>query len=230
MRIPRIILVGERDPAKQAHQGIEASLALYRRDVDPSLDFAWVSTATITPDSLPAVFREATGIWCTPGSPYESTAGALLAIRLARTEKRAFLGTCGGFQHALMEFAGNALHRPADHAELTPTAQEPLIAKLTCSLAGARGKVVVTAPDLLAGIQNEPASIEEFNCNYGLNGDLAGIFQNTDLAFVAHDESGQPRIFRLRHHPFFVGTLFQPERRALTDKLHPIVRAFLRAA
>ena len=105
MRMPKIILVGERDLAKKAHQGIEASLALYRRDVDPGLDYEWISTASITAASLRAVLNDATGIWCTPGSPYESTYGALLAIEYARTEKKAFLGTCGGFQHALMEYA-----------------------------------------------------------------------------------------------------------------------------
>jgi CTP synthase (UTP-ammonia lyase) len=31
-------------------------------------------------------------------------------------------------------------------------------------------------------------------------------------------------------HPFFVATLFQPERAALTGKTPPVVRAFITAA
>jgi CTP synthase (UTP-ammonia lyase) len=31
-------------------------------------------------------------------------------------------------------------------------------------------------------------------------------------------------------HPFFVGTLFQPERAALRGETPPLVRAFVRAA
>ncbi len=230
MNDPKIALVGERDLAKKAHQGIEASIALYRRTVNPRLDYDWIDTASITTESIQTLFRDKTGIWCTPGSPYTSTDGALLAINHARTEGLAFLGTCGGFQHALMEFARNVLLRDAQHEELTPTAKEPLITKLSCSLIGAQGKVIATSPTLFAGILGAEESLEEFNCNYGMNDRLAGIFEKSDLKFVAHDELGQVRAFRLNRHPFFVGTLFQPERRALTGTLHPVVETIFKAA
>jgi CTP synthase (UTP-ammonia lyase) len=63
-----------------------------------------------------------------------------------------------------------------------------------------------------------------------MNSDLTDIFHGSDLEFVAHDELGQIRAFRLRRHPFFVGTLFQPERKALAGLIHPVVHAFLKAA
>ena len=50
------------------------------------------------------------------------------------------------------------------------------------------------------------------------------------ILIVAHDEAGQVRAFRLKSQPFFIGTLFQPERRALAGSLHPIVRTFFLAA
>jgi CTP synthase (UTP-ammonia lyase) len=63
-----------------------------------------------------------------------------------------------------------------------------------------------------------------------MNSELAGIFRGSDLEFIAHDESGQIRAFRLSRHPFFVGTLFQPERKALAGLIHPVVNAFLKIA
>jgi CTP synthase (UTP-ammonia lyase) len=230
MKSPRIVLLGERDLSKKAHQGIEASLTLYRREVDPGLNFDWVGTASITPDSIQETLRDASGIWSTSGSLYESRPGAFLAIQHARREKKAFLGTCSGFQHALMEFTQNVLLRVAEHQEATPTASDPLISKLSCSLAGAKGKVIATSQELFSSILGAEESIEEFNCNYGINHGLKGIFAGSDLVFVAHDELGQVRAFRLRRHPFFVGTLFQPERRALVGSLHPVIHAFLKAA
>lgn len=230
MKPTKITLIGERDLGKKAHQGIEASIALYRVEGDPDLKFEWVPTATITAESVEKALGDATGIWCVPGSPYESTAGALLAIQQARTQGIPFLGTCGGFQHALMEFAQNVLHRSANHEELDPDAKDPLIVMLTCSLAGVTAKVVATNKEMFASILGAGESMEEFNCNYGINTDLAGTFDGTDLEFVAHDEAGQVRAFRLRNHPFFIGTLFQPERRALTGSLHPIVRRLFDAA
>ena len=62
----------------------------------------WV--ATPEPERDPALLAGYDAIWCVPGSPYASMAGALAAIRFAREQGVPFLGTCGGFQHAL--------HRP----------------------------------------------------------------------------------------------------------------------
>ena len=226
----RIVIIGERDPDIRAHQGIEASLACFQRETDPALAYTWIGTAAISADSAGGLIGDATGVWCAPGSPYASTAGALRAIREARCTGKAFLGTCGGFQHALMEYAQNVLGRAAVHQELEPAAREPLIMKLSCSLVSAKGRVLVTVPELFAGLLGGPESTEEFHCNYGFNGNLTGIFQGSEMVFVAHDEAGQVRAFRLARHPFFVGTLFQPERRALSGSLHPLVRAFLHAA
>ena len=152
------------------------------------------------------------------------------AIRDARERRKAFLGTCGGFQHALMEFARNVLGRGAEHQEMNPSATEPLIAKLACSLTGARERVIASPHHGFADILGSAESIEEFNCNYGLNAAHWEIFAGSDLVFVAHDAAGQVRAFQLAGHPFFVGTLFQPERRALGGGLHPVVRAFLGSA
>ena len=167
-----------------------------------------MGTSAITADSVAEIFRDATGIWCAPGSPYENTFGALAAIKHARTTGKAFLGTCGGFQHALMEFAQNVLLRLADHAELTPAAANPLIVKLSCSLVGTQGRVIVPEPGRFADILGVGESVEEFNCNYGVNDRLVEIFQGSALRFVAHDEAGKVRAFRLEGHPFFAGTLF----------------------
>lgn len=227
-RTRRIAIIGERNLAHRAHAGIEASLELFRRDFDPGLVYDWISTALVTPDSVDEILGKATGVWCAPASPYTSTTGALLAIQYAREHMKAFLGTCGGFQHALMEYAQNVLGRDAMHQEMQPSASQPLIAKLSCSLAGAKAKVIATQG--FSEILGFAESTEEFNCNYGLNPDLEVIFKGTDLSFVARDEAGQVRAFRLARHPFFVGTLFQPERRALGEGLHPVVRTFLQSA
>lgn len=227
---PEIILVGERDPAKRAHAGIEASLALFQRDIDSTLTFRWVPTATLSAATVANVLSSASGVWCVSGSPYESTEGALHAIRFAREQRRAFLGTCGGFQHALMEFSQNVLGRDAAHAEMDAAALDPLIVQLTCSLSGARAKIIAPPDSWYARILGAAESMEEFNCNYGLAPAFVPIFADSDLEFVAHDEAGQVRAFRLNKHPFFAGTLFQPERRAFTGSLHPLVRTFFENA
>ena len=226
----RIAIVGDRNLAHRAHEGIERSLDRYREEEAPGLRYEWIGTADIAPASVENLLRAATGIWCAPASPYASTEGALLAIRHARVHDVAFLGTCGGFQHALMEYVTNVLGRPAEHQEANPDARAPLISKLSCSLAGASGRITATPGSGFAELLGGATTDVEYNCNYGLNPGLVDLFAGSPLRFVAHDETGQIRAFRLDHQPFYVGTLFQPERRIFAGTLHPLVRAFGRAA
>jgi CTP synthase (UTP-ammonia lyase) len=49
------------------------------------------------------------------------------------------------------------------------------------------------------------------------------------LQITARDEDDEVRAIELDGHPFFVATLFQPERAALRGRLPPLVGAFVRA-
>lgn len=223
-----IALIGERDIGKRAHAGIEASLELFRRESGILLPSCWIPTKSLWSENVDRVLSGVSAVWCTPGSPYENTAGALSAIRWARTQQVPFLGTCGGFQHALMEYCSAVLGRPAFHQEVDVDAAEPLIIKLACSLVEVRAQVIAPPGGWYAGVVGAAETTEEFHCNYGLAAALEPAFTGSDLEFVARDETGQVRAFRLATHPFFAGTLFQPERRALQGDLHPLVREFLR--
>lgn len=46
---------------------------------------------------------------------------------------------------------------------------------------------------------------------------------------AARDAAGEVRAVELDGHPFFVGTLFQPERSALRGQVHPLLTAFVAA-
>jgi CTP synthase (UTP-ammonia lyase) len=54
--------------------------------------------------------------------------------------------------------------------------------------------------------------------------------EKAGLCFSGFDEAGEVRALELPSHPFFLGTLFQPERSALQNQPHPIVQAFVQAA
>ena len=46
------------------------------------------------------------------------------------------------------------------------------------------------------------------------------------MIFGAHDDDGAPRSLELPDHPFFLGTLFQPELAGDGTRAHPVIRAF----
>jgi CTP synthase (UTP-ammonia lyase) len=220
----RLALVGDFSPAVTAHRAINESLRLAESTF--SVEANWLHTSTIVP-SQPLDSFDA--IWCVPNSPYANTEGALWAIEWARTRRVPFLGTCGGFQHALMEFVRNVLNREASHAELDPDASNPVISRLACALVEKSESIHSTGGGRFAQWYGATQT-EGFCCSFGLNPTYEKLLEASDLEIVARGESGAVRAVELRKHPFFVGTLFQPERRAFKGELHPLIVAFLSAA
>jgi CTP synthase (UTP-ammonia lyase) len=225
MRPRRIALVGDFSDQILAHRAINACLVLFNQGRPTPLEPLWVSTLKIIPGEI-GILADAQGIWCVPGSPYRNAEGALWAIQYARTRSIPFLGTCGGYQHALIEFARNELQlKSAEHAEENPSAPLPLIHRMRCGLVEKSQTVVVTEKDFI-GLYGAQSQTEGFHCSYGLNPQYEQIFDGTPMRIVARAENGEARAFWLKDHPFFIGTAFQPERRALDDSLHPLVAAF----
>ena len=179
---------------------------------------------------MPARLEGFDGIWCVPGSPYANTNGVLAAIRVARERAVPFLGTCGGFQHALLEYAGAVWGVPAPaHAELDPSAADPVIAPLTCGLVEQSGTIRFEPGSRLLAIYGSDEAVEGYHCNYGLNPACAGRFATGPLRVAARDLAGDVRAVELDGHPFFVATLYQPERSGLDGRRHPLIAAFVDA-
>ncbi len=81
----------------------------------------------------------------------------------------------------------------------------------------------------IATAYGRASSHEGYHCSYGLNPEFAHALTAGPLRATAHDETGEVRAVELEGHPFFVATLFQPERAALAGELPPLVAAFVRA-
>jgi CTP synthase (UTP-ammonia lyase) len=224
----RIALIGDYNANVIAHQAIPQALRLSGEAVGRAVDGVWIHTASLVNPQVQ--LERFDGVWCVPASPYANTDGALEAIRFARESGRPFLGTCGGFQHALIEYARNVcgLH-DAEHAENNPAAAFQLIAPLSCALVEVTGEMFLDDGGLMRKAYGEPRITEGFHCSYGLNRDHSAAVLREDLRPTAHDAEGEVRAVELAGHPFFVATLFQPERRALRGELPPLVAAFVAA-
>jgi CTP synthase (UTP-ammonia lyase) len=151
---------------------------------------------------------------------------------MARETSRPFLGTCGGFQHAILEYARNVLgYGHAENAETAPDADMPIIARLSCSLMEKTRDIFLRDGSRLRAIYGAGRAEEQYHCNYGLNPKYAELFTGaTPLRVAATDAAGEVRAIELEGHCFFIATLFQPERSGLRGIEHPIITAFLSAA
>lgn len=140
-----------------------------------------------------------------------------------------FRASCGGFQHMLLEFARDVCGLAGlRHAETDPDAVELLLVPLTCSPTGHEGAIRVAAGTLAERILGAGRTVERYHCAYGANPEYVATLQAHGPAFSGHDDAGDVRIAELPDHPFFLGTLFQPEL-ADEPRPHPIIRAFAEA-
>src|SRR5271155_2187758 len=120
----------------------------------------------------------------------------LLPLRLPPHHLEAFmqlaLGTCGGFQHLVLEFARNVMGiQDASHAETDPYASCLFITPLGCSLAGKTMEVTLKSGSRAATACQSTHTSEQYYCNFGLNPEYHRQLEEHGLAITGVDENGE---------------------------------------
>jgi CTP synthase (UTP-ammonia lyase) len=183
-----VALIGDHDPDVTAHRAIPRAIELASAAVGAPVVAQWIPTDEIADTARLEAFD---GLWCVPASPYRSMDGALRAIRFAREQRRPFLGTCGGFQHAVLEYARNVLGwSDAGHAETDPDAARVVVAPLECSLVEVSGDVHLLPDTHLARAYGAPSAREGYHCRYGMNPAFRDELAHGPLRIAATDELG----------------------------------------
>ncbi|MFC4628713.1 hypothetical protein ACFO6V_10740 [Promicromonospora alba] len=224
MNPTRIALIGDRSTAVRAHERIPEIAGRY-----DDVDLHWLSTTDLAPAEAAAF----DGVWVVPGSPYADEDRVIETIRTARTGGTPLLGTCGGYQHMVLEFARNVVGSRVRHAEnpVAGAAAAPgstaLITELACSLKGRSGQVDVVPGSRAAAALGE-RSFERFHCSFGLTAADAEPLVAAGLLVSGTSPEGEPRVVELPGDAFWLGTAFQPE---LADaQPHAVIEAFVAAA
>lgn len=224
--IKSIALLGEYTPTFPPHIFTNVAIKHAQNLLDVELTADWVSTEDIDPK----LFEHYSGIWVAPGSPYKSMEKTLWAIRYARENKIPCFGTCGGFQHMVIEYARNVLgFKDAQHAEYDPYASNLFISQLACSLAGREMQLNFVPGSKVAVIYGGLSAKEHYYCNFGVNPDCIDALKQGPLSISGSDAEGEIRVIEHPDHPFFIGTLFVPQSRPISLRPHPLVTAFLGA-
>src|SRR5437868_5307553 len=185
----RIGVIGDFNPNNSTHLATNSAIAHAGKALGKSFEVVWL------PTDQSHNFDEFHGLFCSPGSPYKSLEGALDGIRHSRENNIPFIGTCGGFQHAAIEYARNVLgFADAAHAESDPYASCLFITRLSCSLAGKTMDVAIKAGSKAAAACQATRSTEAFYCNFGLNPEHQQQLEDGGLEVTGTDESNEARI------------------------------------
>ena len=222
-----IAILGEYRATFAPHAATTAAIAHARARLGVAVDAAWVSTAAVDE----RLFERVDALWVAPGSPYKDLGLTLWAIRAARERGVPCFGTCGGFQHMVLEYTRSVLgFRDAQHAEYDPYASRLFVTPLACSLAGREMRLTFTPGSRVANIYTATAASEQYYCDFGVNPECVPLLAGGPLRITGSDAEGEVRVIELPGHPFFLGTLFVPQMRSTPERPHPLVLAFVRAA
>lgn len=150
-------VIGDFQAENETHTSIASSL----EHTGTRTTVRWIETADVAAMDLSGF----DAIWCAPGSPYRSIEGAIAAIRFAREHNVPFLGTCAGFQHAILEFGRNVLRIGDAASEEYENAGAPLfISRLSCSLVGKEMTVQVARGSRAYAAYCSDRAVEKYYC------------------------------------------------------------------
>src|ERR1700709_642337 len=130
----KLAIIGDFNPENKTHIATDEAIGHAKKYLNIDIKAEWVATETVI-ENFASVTENYRGFLISPGSPYKSMVDVLEIIKYTRTNSIPTLGTCGGFQHMVIEFARNVLNiQDAEHAETNPYASNLVINPLSCSL------------------------------------------------------------------------------------------------
>lgn len=237
----RIGILGDFNADFRSHRAIDDSLQHAAQKLNMTVESEWLPTSSLAKPDAEKKLETFDGFWASPGSPYKSFDGMLKGIEFARRRDWPFLGTCGGFQYAFIEFARNVLNiKDADTAENNSGSKNVIIYPVSCAVPDRKGDAPKLS-GLVPGIKLRPGSYlqsfynkdtvtEEFFCNFEVNPDFEWTTMEAGFPVVARGPQGEIRAIESPTHRFYVATLFQPQLTSTEKNPHPLILAFAQAA
>jgi len=211
----RIGIIGDYD-GRPSHLATEEALKAGAKTLNLEIDYKWLSTEMFDSDVQELQY-------------YKRMNGALNAIKYGRENNWPFIGTCGGFQHAVIEFGRNVLDiNDLNDTNFNPYNPNDYITALSCSLVGQTRRITVCSDSRLFNIYGNTEIVEKYNCSFGLNKEFQNLLNENGFKIVGIDENDEARIMIIESNIFFVATLFQPQLSSTYENPHPLIVEYLR--
>ena len=228
--IVKIGIIGDYNEHFIPHKATNDALDHASKYLGIKIEIQWLPTALLE-QNVEKDLKQFNALWCAPGSPYQSLKGALKAIQFAREYNWPFIGTCGGCQHVVIEYARNVLgFQDAEHAEYNPYGSSLFISALPCSLVGKTMRINLKPNSIAYSLYQSTVIQEQYYCNFGINPAYQALIHEGGLFISGVEGEREARILELPNHNFFIATLFVPQLTSSPDNPHPLIVAYLEHA
>jgi CTP synthase (UTP-ammonia lyase) len=224
---PKIAIIGEYFNNFEPHVSLNKSLDYLSEEYN--FEYEWIDTKLVEREK-DGLLKNYAGIWSAPGSPFKSFEGALYAITFARLTDIPHIGTCAGFQHAVIELARNVLGiANAHHEEYNTQSSRLFVSKLVCSLAGKTMDVYLKSGTIAHELYDLDETKENYYCNFGINPAFKQYLAHPEITVSGVDQDDEIRIIEIPSNKFFLITLFVPQTKSVPGSPHPLIKGFVDA-
>ena len=237
----KICIVGKYTKVVDAYLSIEESLrhAATFNQVKAKIEF--IDAEDIEEFGVEKFLKGAKGIIVPHGWGSRGLNGMIQAIRYARESKIPYLGLGLGMQVATIEFARNVLNlQDANTTEIDPNTENPVIDVMAepKSLVMKGGTMRLGAYNCVLDPNSKSAKfygkeliLERHRHRYEFNLKYYEKFEKAGMILAGmNPESKLIELIELQNHPFFIATIFEPDKISRPNKPHPLFLGFVNAA
>lgn len=202
------------------------------------IDLRWIDAEKLEQGSRESL-DELDGIVVPGGFGERGVEGKIAAVQYAREKKIPYFGISLGMQCAVVEIARNVAQlEDAGSIEFGECAHpvinfmpgQPEITGLGGTMRLGTFPCVLQKDSLSLRAYQEELIYERHRHRYEFNGEYLDLLKRLGLRVAGLSPNGQlVEIIELENHPWFVGTLFQPEFKSRPTNPHPLFVGFIRA-
>jgi CTP synthase (UTP-ammonia lyase) len=223
-----IAIIGDYNFNYSSHVATNRAIEDVERMLDVDINVYWVETKALADNAKDELSRY-DGIWVAPG-PYANARGVFNAIEYARIAGVPFLGTSGGCQFAILEFTRNVLGVKEATGHLSMEGQSLIQRKTSSSKDIEMVKIYLMEGSRSAGLYLQENATEAASSGLSLHPELLDALNEHGFRPAALDADGDVRLYEIKGHDFFVGTLFLPQLTSRGALPHPLITNFAKAS
>ena len=237
----KVCIVGKYTKVSDAYMSIEESIkhACTYNQIKAKIEL--IDAEDIEEFGVEKFLKGAKAIIVPPGWGSRGVNGMLESIRYARENKIPYLGIGLGMQMAIIEFGRNVLNlQSANTTEVDPNTEFPVV-----DIMAEQKSIVMKGGTMRLGAYNcvlDPDSkarklygkelvSERHRHRYEFNSKFYEKYENAGMNMAGmNPESKLIELIEITDHPYFVATIFEPDKLSRPNKPHPLFLGLMNTA